>query len=106
MLLVFASHLFFNVWETNSPWRPCFFESAEIDTKTETSRVFSTLTHAAGMIQLRLPWLKRRIQEGFKLYGFELDQMHSITAFQSLALQESGLGVFGLTKLDDDASLK
>lgn len=35
-----------------------------------------------SMIQLRLPWLKRRIQEGFKLYGFELDQMHSITAFQ------------------------
>jgi len=55
---------------------------------------FATLTHAAGMIQLRLPWLKRRIQEGFKLYGFELDQMHSITAFQSLALQESGLVFF------------
>lgn len=35
-----------------------------------------------SMIQLRLPWLKRRIQEGFLLYGLELDQMQSITGFQ------------------------
>lgn len=36
----------------------------------------------ASMLQLRLPWLRRRITEGFKLYGLQLEQMTSITVVQ------------------------
>lgn len=35
-----------------------------------------------SMLQLRLPWLRRRIAEGFKLYGLQLEQMTSITGVQ------------------------
>ena len=94
----FASHLFFNVWETNSPWCPIFFWICWNRHENGNESCFFHLDQRPGMIQLRLPWLKRRIQEGFKLYGFELDQMHSITAFQCLALQESGLGVLSTPK--------
>lgn len=36
------------------------------------------------MLQLRLPWLRRRIAEGFKLYGLQLEQMTFITGVQHL----------------------
>jgi len=35
-----------------------------------------------SMLQLRLPWLRRRIAEGFKLYGLQLEQMTFITGVQ------------------------
>ena len=33
---------------------------------------------------MQLPWLRRRIEEGLKLFGMQLDHMQFITGFQCL----------------------
>ena len=56
------------------------------------------------MLQLRLPWLRRRIAEGLKLYGLQLEQMTFITGVQHLGRTRFAYGnknMEGILILDD-----
>ena len=44
-------------------------------------------------IAVKLPWLRRRIEEGLKLFGMQLDHMQCITDVQHLELCESEMNI-------------
>ena len=51
-------------------------------------------------IRVKLPWLRRRIEEGLKLFGMTLDHMQFITGFQPLERPiRNSFDVFGMVCL-------